>query len=226
MVTPSVTDWITAVSSVVYTLLTAGLLLAAVKAWRTASDALRASQTASNAAAEAANAARQSNAQAALDSVQRTRPYVFVELLPGLQGTGCYDLRIANAGQSAARKLSLDCESWPSIEDNITASIKSLFARHRTLPPGCSIRAVWRIEDTNLEKQSSGMPPDVAINVRYTSDDPSGPQYDDVFEVSVSTSGLWPVPEDGSDPELLSGPAQHFYLLGQALVRRVGELSR
>jgi hypothetical protein len=224
---PSVTDWLVAISTMAYTLLTLGLLCAALVAWRTAKAALRASEDASRAAQEAARAAKEANEQASQDSIRRTRPYVFVELLPGLQGIGCYDLRIANAGKSAAKHLTLHIETWPSPADDVVSSIERLFRHERTLPPGCSIRTVWRIEGTFTDGTSvAGMLPHATVTVKYTSDDPSNPNYSDTFEISASDSGLWPVPEDGADPTTLNGDARKFYLLGQALVRRIGELAR
>lgn len=64
------------------------------------------------------------------------------------------------------------------------------------------------------------------ITVRYTSDDPSHPNYADVFDVMIEQSGLWPVPEEGPTADGLTGEAKKFYRLGQVLTRRVGELSR
>jgi hypothetical protein len=42
----------------------------------------------------------------------------------------------------------------------------------------------------------------------------------------IDKAGLWPVGESGPLPDGLQGDARKFYLLGQALVRRVSELGR
>lgn len=48
-------------------------------------------------------ASQRANEQARRDSIAQTRPYVFVEILPGLAGLSCYDIRITNTGKSSAR---------------------------------------------------------------------------------------------------------------------------
>jgi len=83
--------------------LTLAILVMAVFAWRTAKATLKASEEASHAAAVSAKAAQEANEQARLDSIAQTRPYVFVEVKPGLAAVGTWDLRVTNNGQSPAR---------------------------------------------------------------------------------------------------------------------------
>ncbi|MEA5155635.1 hypothetical protein [Raineyella sp.] len=64
------------------------------------------------------------------------------------------------------------------------------------------------------------------VSVMYRSDDRDQPAYVDVFDVNTHGAGLWPVPEAGPAPDDLKGDLRKFYKLGQALVRRVGELGR
>lgn len=204
--------------------------MAAFVAWRTAKDTLEASRDASRAATLSAEAARDANVQAKLDSIEQTRPYVYVEMVPGLSGLGHWDVRIRNIGRSTARKLTLDFDSWPENPDDIAESIRELFETPRSLPPGASIRAIWSLnagqgmfDDGTHEAGLGGAG---QVTARYSSDDPSHPHYSDSFDVMIERVGFWPVPEDGPRPDGLSEDVRKFYLLGQALVRRIGELGR
>jgi hypothetical protein len=67
---------------------------------------------------------------------------------------------------------------------------------------------------------------DGKITLFYTSDDPSAPSYTDTFDVLIARSGFTPLPEDGPEPHGLTGDRKKFYLLAQALIRRVGELGQ
>jgi len=86
---------------------------------------------------------------------------------------------------------------------------------------------MWRLTGNFTDGTTeAGLPGRGRIAVSYTSEDPSKPHYRDEFDVMTSQSGLWPVGEDGPTPDGLHGDARKFYVLGQALVRRVSELGR
>ena len=221
---PSWTDVATAVGAILTAALAAGALYMAWRAWETAKSALTASE-------ESARAAKEANEQARRDSIEQTRPYVFAEVLPGLAGVSTFDLRITNSGRSAANNLTLSYDSWPDASDDITSAVRGLLSTPRTLPPGCSLRALWRIRpgpgeslDNGLDEM--GMGSSGALTTNYTSSDPSQPNYGDTFSVMIDDSGIWPVGEGGSDAPGLKGDTRKFYRLGQTLVRRVSELSR
>ena len=129
-------DDVVAWSSLGTAIFTLGLVVVAVIAWRTARKTLEASTRASQ-AAEAANE------QARLDSIEQTRPYIYVELVPSLAGIGQFDVRITNVGRSTARSLTLGYSAWPEHLDDVGESVRTLFETPRSLPPGCSIRAYW-----------------------------------------------------------------------------------
>jgi hypothetical protein len=208
--------WSTAATAV----LTLVLVVAAFKAWSTAKDTLKASRRASE-AAEAANE------QARLDSIERTRPYVFVEILPGLAGVATFDIRISNSGQSAARDLTLDYDAWPDELDDVAEMVRTLFGTPRSLPPGTSLRAMWRLTGNLTDgKTEAGLGTAGTITASYTSSDPAAPRYTEQFDVPIANSGYWPVPEEGARPDDLQGDARRFYKLAQVLVRRIGELGR
>lgn len=181
---------------------------------------MHASKAASDAAAEA-------NEQMKLDSTAQTRPYVYAEIVPSLGGTDAYDLRVTNVGRTAARNLYIQFNNWPKKIDDVAEHVKILFETERTLPPGCSIRTYWRLEGNFLDGTTeAGMPKEGKIELFYGSDDPAAPQYKEQYEILMSRSGLLPVAEDGPEPNNLHGKERKFYLLGQAIVRSIGNLSR
>lgn len=91
MVNPTWADILSAVSTAASALLTLGLVVLALVAWRTASDALEESRKASLAAQKSAAAAEAANEQLRRDSAEQTRPYVFAEVLPGLAGSPTWE---------------------------------------------------------------------------------------------------------------------------------------
>jgi hypothetical protein len=227
METPTWADALAAWSTFATAVLTLMLVVLAIAAWRTAKSTLHASREASEAARASADAARVANEQAKIDSIAQTRPYVYVEIVPSLVGTQCWDIRIRNSGKSAARRLQLDYDAWPRELDKVAEEVKHLFRTPRTLPPGCQIRALWRLQGNFSDGTTeAGLGVDGTVTTSYTSDDPSMPRYNDKFEVMLFKSGYTPTPEGGPDPDGLRGDMRKFYLLGQALVRRVGELGR
>jgi hypothetical protein len=228
MTEPNWTDQLSAWSSLAMAVFSAVVAVFAYVAWRTAKAALIASREASEAAKASAEAARAANDQARLDSREQTRPYVWVEVVPGLAGVSTYDLRIANTGKSAARRLTLRYDEWPEPVDDVAGRLRELFDTPRTLPPGSSIRSMWRLEGafTNGTTEA-GMGTSGTIEVSYVSDDPSQlAPYRDQYEVMIDKAGLWPVGDQGPNAGDLTGDARKFYLLGQALVSRVAELKR
>lgn len=213
-------DALIAWSTFATAVLTGVLAGIAILAWRAAAATLEASRRSSE-AAEAANE------QARHDSREQTRPYVHVEILPGLAAEQSYDVRITNTGRSSARDLTLAFDSWPAPLDDVAESVRLMFDTPRTLPPSAALRAIWRLEGNFTDGTSeAGMGKVGIITVKYTSDDPTHPRYEDSYGVQIDRSGMWPVPESGPNPDGLSGDSRRFYSLGQALVRRLGELGR
>lgn len=208
-------DWLTALSAVASASLTLLLLIMAFSAWR--------------ASVQSVHASREANEQARRDSIEQTRPNVYVEVIPSLAGGTATDIRITNAGNSSARELRLEFvgRTLP-VDDLISAAILDLFNTGRTLPPHCRMRAIWNI--TPLmdlpDSEGLGMPHDGAIRVSYTSDDPSRPQYVDTFEIATSRTGITPEFEDTSASQNFSPELTYFSHLASALVRRVEDLGR
>ena len=210
---------VSAIASVVSAIASSGLLILAIFAGRTATQTLRASE-------EASEAAREANIQAKNDSIAQTRPYVYVEFVPGIMCERSLDLRIVNVGRSSARKLTLEfvdtAESANRSEiSEIQPWVRELFQTPRTLPPSCSIRTLWCNLDeegsvtSSSERKSEGMPLEGTIHLKYCSDD--GTEYSDEFEVLFWKSGLSPVPEKGSK----FATRHDFYVVAQAISRAI-----
>lgn len=224
---PLWTEQLSAWSTLATAVLTLALVVVAAVAGVVAVRALQASRLASEAALLAAEAARAANEQARLDSLERTRPYVFIEMLPGLAGVNSFDLRITNSGKSAARNLTMDYSDWPENLDGVGIPMRRLFETPRTLPPGGSLRVMWQLLGEFADGSTEvGMPSDGRITASYTSDDASEPEYRETSDVMIDNSGLWPVPDDGPDPKGLHGESLQFYRLGRILTRHVGALGR
>lgn len=200
-------------------ILTAGLLVVAILALCATWGTLKAAK-------ESSIAAREANEQAKRDSIAQTRPYVYAEILPGLAGHMHFDLRIRNVGRSPARNLKLYFDSWPENPDDVAEQIRILFETPRTLPPGVSIRAMWRLQGNFTNgTDKAGMPCSGKIRVSYSSDDESSPSYEDEYDVLIYESGYWPVPEDGPDAKI-DPSRRDFYKMGQAIARSIGNISR
>lgn len=228
---PTWAEAVSAIAAAATALLTLGLLILAIVAWRTAHATLNESRRASLAAQKSALAAEAANEQLRRDSAEQTRPYVFAEVLPGLAGVATWDIRITNAGRSSARELTIKPSAWPDRDDVAIQSLRELCETPRTLPPGCSIRALWGVEkprpgETVDGDEEMGMPERGSVRISYRGDGDGSEWFEDWFDMNTRGVGLWPVPEDGPEPNGLSGDLRKFYRLGQALTRRVGELSR
>lgn len=161
--------------------------------------------------------------------IEQSRPYVFVEIIPGMSGSGAYDVRVSNAGRSSAKNLTLTYDQWPSNLDDVGTAVRTLFDTPRTLPPGCSIRSIWRLTG-NFTDGRNEAGAGVSGTIRATYNDSSekrAVEYSDQYDVQIDTSGLWPMPTGGPEPgDKVTGEALKFYKLGQALIRSVGELGR
>ncbi|KAA1423570.1 hypothetical protein FE697_008205 [Mumia zhuanghuii] len=214
---PTFTDQVSAWSELTGTVFSFLVLLIALATWRTARQALRAS--------------RDANIQTKRDSIEQTRPYVYAEVVPSLAGSPNWDVRVVNVGKSAALDLRLDYSDWPERPDDIAQSVRTFFTTARTLAPGSSIRAMWRLEsgpDSQFDDGTvaAGLGKNGRITVAYRSSDLEAPHYSDDFHVMVEDSGLWPIPEAGPSGHRLSGDKLAFYRLGQSIARAIGEQRR
>lgn len=215
--TATTADWVAAISTAATALFTLVLVVAALWSLRAALKTLEASRTA--------------NEQAERDSIERTRPYVFVEIVPGLAGLATYDLVIRNTGLSAARRVTLQFAPWPEEVDDIGEKVRTLMKTPRDVPPDSSLRILWHLGTEEGEKftdgtTEAGMPLAGCITVQYGSDEPKRGAYSETYPFDVNTAGLWPVPTTGPEPQGLQRNERLFYKALQRLTQHVGELRR
>lgn len=206
-------ECVVAVSAVVTAIATIALALMAWRAWKTAKETLEASRLASE--------------QARLDSISQTRPYVSAYIIPGLWGSGAWDLRVINTGKTAARNLQFEFDGDSVDEDDISSSILTFMETKRTLAPGASIRVIWRTDFNKVgirisEKDPSGMPETGIIRAMY-----DGPeeQYIEESEILIASSGLWPVAGE-YDLSKENCDMKKLCKMVQGIAREISELRR
>lgn len=132
------------------------------------------------------------------DSQRQTRPYVNIDLAPGLHGVGFWDITIENLGRSIARDVRVDAGRLEARDehDHISEKLSEFLARPLTLPPGARRRVMWRMEPAE-GRTPAGADGDVTVTVTYR-DDFDQP-YKDVFNVAVDGySAVSPAPDEGA----------------------------
>ncbi|GEM_PF-4713604 len=97
------------------------------------------------------------------DSEERTRPYIFLDVVPGLQGTRVWDLIISNTGKTTARdvRISLNQDLPTDEADKVGPNLAKLFEAGLTLPPGSRLDSpAWKpsTSDVAFREVPSGCP--------------------------------------------------------------------
>jgi hypothetical protein len=79
------------------------------------------------------------------DSRERTRPYVQLDVVPGLQGPGSWDLVVENRGASTALEVVIDAGEFTPLDakDHIAPVIGRYLLTPKTLVPGARRRVMW-----------------------------------------------------------------------------------
>lgn len=189
--------WWSAAGSTATAILTLGLRVGAIAAWHTAKKSLE--------------QAREAQLQIKLDSIEQTRPFVHARIVPGLGGPSAWDLIVSNSGKSSAVDLTIETDDWPENHDTIVTELQRMFSTKQTLPPGVNLRSFWRIDPMPGSTRSDGgsevdgMPRTAASTLKYTSQDPSNPQYEDTYVISNESIGLTPVASKGPNPSACNG---------------------
>lgn len=172
----SLLDAITAIGSILTAIGTGGLVVVAHKTLTNAGDQL---------------------GHLRHDSAQQTRPYVYLEVVPGLQGSGSWDLRIKNLGASLAHNVQIDVgELEPlSADDRIVKHLAGFFRNPLTLPPAAHLRVVWRRDDASRDLLE-GAPEVREVSVGYK--DVDGNIYKETYTLSLVGWGqAMPAPQQG-----------------------------
>lgn len=133
------------------------------------------------------------------DSARQIRPYVNVDVVPGLHGPGTWDLTIENLGQSTAKNIKFDAGTiTPQHDkDGYAYPLASFLAHPLDLPPRSRRRVMWR-RDPQKDRPGDGAPDRVKLAVAYD-DDRTG-NYSADFDLSSDVYGAAsPAPTEGSE---------------------------
>lgn len=212
--------WLSGWSAFITAVLTFGLLAGALLAWQVADDTLRHAKNAQD--------------QLRRDSIEQTRPYVYVQLVPGLAGLASWDLIITNTGKSIARNLTIECDAWPEKHDVVSGPLQKLFSTPQSLPPGTNIRTFWQLgippghKDENGSTDPLGVVGQASITVHYSSDDPTTPSYMDTFSVDPELFGrAVPGPYTGPNPRTaLDEGERDLHSMLAAVSHNIAEMRR
>lgn len=183
---------------------------------------------------------RASAVREAQDSEARTRPYVSLDIVPGLAGRPTFDVVIANSGATTARNVRLRLADHDfakqSEHDEIGPALGELLASGFDLAPGARRRLLWRIpDDENTEPRGAvGAPISDVIRFTYAWDPRDGrpPRYyeDQLGYDLTQYPLLTPAPSRGATAQ--GSPAdQNLQLRNlihalRAIADHVGELRR
>lgn len=187
----------------------AGLLIVAVVALQFAKAQSRASRDANELTRAAQRSAAEKEAAAAEqmldDSRRTTRPYVWAEVRTSLAGNGSYDLTLRNTGRSPARGLIVTTE-WPNPGDEFTDDLRTVLTTPRDLPPGGSLRLMWRITGSPTSGESEmGMPEKCSITVSYGGDDRGYGTFKEDWNLDAHAVARGPSPQEGAISQSGSG---------------------
>lgn len=168
------------------------------------------------------------------DSRDRTRPYVQLDVVPGLQGPGSWDLIIENRGASAAHDVRIDAGTLEPVddEDHIVGALSVYLATPRTLVPGARRRLMWafNLPDRGIR---AGVLEGRTVQVLYRDEQgmrrrrPSRPFEDNFLleDVTSTAAGIYPAPTEGRTTNS-NDPLKNINLAVRSLSAHVGELRR
>lgn len=153
------------------------------------------------------------------------RPYVVLEVVPGLHPPPAMDLVVRNTGRSMARNVVLETGHWDPREesDYITERLQAFMRTPRLLAPGSRVRVMWSAED---DETTAGAPAAQSVTAVYSDD--MGVEYRDQYDFVVDELiAASPVPSTG--PRATSGGDKHMRNIDHAIRRlsaHVAELRR
>lgn len=143
---------------------------------------------------------RQELQQSRVDSIKRTRPYVWAELLPALSDPSDCDLVIWNSGATPARGVRVDLDFGEVGEEGakLVDAMREPLARGRDLMPGSRWRIYWN------HRRHGGAPTDTTLCVRYRGDVEGDREYVEEVVIRKSDVGLGSAPRKAPDSGGLS----------------------
>lgn len=167
------------------------------------------------------------------DSHDRTRPYVQLDVVPGLQGPGSWDLMIENRGASTALDVVVDGGAYlpQDAQDHIVPDLQKYLLAPKTLVPGARRRVMWGYSLDNPHIRAGVLEPrDVVVTYlderKATSWRGKKRPYRNTFKVGDAYApAVFPAPMEGQKPgnqDMLA----HIDQALRTLNTHVGELRR
>jgi len=201
--------WLSAYATLATAILSFGLLVGAVLAWRVARDTL--------------DQSKRAHEQMEKDSVEQTRPYVYARIVPSIGGFNAWDLVVRNSGRSSASNLTITVSEWPE-SDTLTEALRTMFEHPQILPPDTSIRTYWFLgpRDQAGSSGAAGFDIPVDLTVNYFGSGPNPHQYVETFHLNPSVLGLTPQPAAGVK---LKEPTEELHKMRE-IVQALNELRR
>ncbi|WP_426624289.1 hypothetical protein ACPPVW_17250 [Leifsonia sp. McL0607] len=181
---------------------------------------------------------RLASAREAQDSEEQTRPYIGVDLVPGLGGPPSFDLVIENFGRATARdlKISLVDDSFQaqSAADEIGPALGRLFESGFDLAPGARRRIFWRLPSSEDASPPGdfGAPIAGEITTTYTwqaGDDRGKRAYEDRLRYDLTEyPKLTPAPAKGATTsgQNIEAQAKNAVHALRAIAEHVAEIRR
>ena len=142
------------------------------------------------------------------DSRERTRPYVQLDVVPGLHGTGSWDLIIENRGASTALEVIIDAGEFTPQDDadHISPIIGDYLLTPKTLVPGARRRVMWGLSHSDQNIKAGVLEPR-EVKVSYFDERkarrrwPKPRPYRDTFAVGDAFApAVFPAPTEGARP--------------------------
>lgn len=172
------------------------------------------------------------------DSHDRTRPYVYLELVPGLWGSAAVDLVVANFGESMAYDVRLEFNDvdWDAPltkdePDEVRPYVrKGLDGKSMFIPPHGRRRFAWQ-QQTDENHPRMGMPHECSITVTYAgpaSGTRPAETYGEEYTLTTETHSAVPTPQRGlhRDGKTLQTELHNIDSVLRQLNVHVGELRR
>lgn len=181
---------------------------------------------------------RETAAQEAQNSEDQTRPYVGVNIVPGVGAMGSMDIVVKNHGRTTARNIavSLVGEEFraQSEGDVIGEALGRLFATPFDLAPGAHRRVFWQVPANESASPRGHIGTPLVGEIAFSYDwVPGGDRdvrhYDDSIRYDLSEyPKLIPMPAKGSTEQKDTAEAQQKNLVHvlRAIAVHLGELRR
>ncbi|MGO4104704.1 hypothetical protein AB4Y63_12180 [Leifsonia sp. YAF41] len=181
---------------------------------------------------------RETAIQEAQNSEAQTRPYIGIDIVPGIAGAGSIDIIIENHGRTTARNIRVslvgDTFRAQSDGDVIGEALGRLFATSFDLAPGARRRVFWQIPADENSSPRGHMGTPVAAGIAFVydwapGDDRPVRNYADSIQYDLTEyPKLIPLPSTGSTAQGASPETQSKNLLHtlRAIAANVAEIRR